>query len=348
METVWFCLVAIMIAMYAVLDGFDLGAGAIHLLVAKNQDERRQVVRAIGPVWDGNEVWLLAGGGTLYFAFPVLYASGFSGFYLPLMIVLWLLILRGIAVAFRGHVQTGVWVTFWDVVFAGASVLLAVFYGAALGNVVRGVPLNGQGYFFEALWTNFRLGPDTGILDWYTIIVGVAALVTLALHGALWVALKTEGPVHDRAVRLARPAWWAVLVATIVVTVATLQVQPEIPAHQSRHPWTYIFVVVALAGLAATGWFMMKKDDRKSFLASCTYILGMLTSVVFGLYPLVLPSLTNSAYSLTVYNAKANDYGLRVGLAWWIIGMALVAGYTIYVYRHFAGKVQLGDDEAEY
>ena len=199
MQTVWFCLVAIMIAMYVVLDGFDLGAGAIHLWVAKDDGERQQVIRSIGPVWDGNEVWLLAAGGTLYFAFPALYASGFSGFYLPLMIVLWLLILRGIAVEFRGHLTSAVWLKFWDVVFAGASLLLAVFYGAALGNVVRGVPLNDQGYFFEALWTNFRLGPNTGILDWYTIIVGVAALVTLVLHGALWVALKTEGPVHDRS-----------------------------------------------------------------------------------------------------------------------------------------------------
>jgi hypothetical protein len=182
METVWFCLVAIMIAMYVVLDGFDLGAGAIHLLVAKTEEERRLVIHSIGPVWDGNEVWLLAAGGTLFFAFPVLYASGFSGFYLPLMIVLWLLILRGISIEFRGQLESPVWLKFWDVVFAAASLLLTVFFGAALGNVVRGVPLNDQGYFFEALWTNFRLGANTGILDWYTILVGLAALFTLGLH----------------------------------------------------------------------------------------------------------------------------------------------------------------------
>src|SRR5579864_1259121 len=137
MGTIWFCLVAIMIAVYVLLDGFDLGAGAIHLLVAKTDDERRQVLASIGPVWDGNEVWLLAAGGTLYFAFPALYASGFSGFYLPLMIVLWLLILRGIAVEFRAHLTGQVWLKFWDVVFAGSSALLAIFFGAALGNVVR-------------------------------------------------------------------------------------------------------------------------------------------------------------------------------------------------------------------
>src|SRR5438046_8622542 len=142
MGTIWFWLVALMIAIYVLLDGFDLGAGAIHLFVAKTDEERRQVLASIGPVWDGNEVWLLAAGGTLYFAFPSLYSSSFSGFYLPLMIVLWLLILRGIAIEFRNHVESPVWQPLWDVVFAGASGLLEIFFGAALGNVVRGVPLD--------------------------------------------------------------------------------------------------------------------------------------------------------------------------------------------------------------
>ena len=348
MQTVWFCLVAIMIAMYVVLDGFDLGAGAIHLWVAKSDGERQQVIRSIGPVWDGNEVWLLAAGGTLYFAFPALYASGFSGFYLPLMIVLWLLILRGIAVEFRAHLASSVWMRFWDVVFAGASLLLAVFYGAALGNVVRGVPLNDQGYFFEALWTNFRLGPNAGILDWYTIIVGVTALAALALHGALWVALKTDGAVHDRSQDFARVAWWVVLLLTILLTAITFAVQPQVPANLKAHPWGYIFPAVALFGLAAMAWFIRKRDELKGFLASCSYIVGMLTSVVFGLYPLVLPACTNPAYSLTVDNAKAGDYGLRIGLAWWIVGMVLVTVYTLRVYRSFAGKVRAGDSVEGY
>lgn len=348
METVWFCLVAIMIALYVVLDGFDLGAGAIHLLVAKTEEERRLVIRSIGPVWDGNEVWLLAAGGTLYFAFPVLYASGFSGFYLPLMIVLWLLILRGISIEFRGQVDSPVWAKFWDVVFAGASLLLAIFYGAALGNVVRGVPLDDKGYFFEALWTNFRLGTSTGILDWYTILVGLAALVTLGLHGALWLCLKTDGPVHRRAQAFSRAAWWSVLVITILITLVTFRVQPHVPANLSEHPWGYVFPALALAGLVAMFWFIRKNYDLKSFLASCVYLLGMLTSVVFGLYPLVLPASSNPAYALTISNAKAGDYGLRVGLAWWIVGMILVAGYSVYVYRHFAGKVRLSGEEEGY
>ena len=341
METAWFWLVAIMIAAYVVLDGFDLGAGAVHFLVARTDAERQLVVRSIGPVWDGNEVWLLAAGGTLYFAFPALYASGFSGFYLPLMMVLWLVILRGIAIEFREKVDSPVWVTFWDVVFAAASLLLAVFYGAALGNVVRGVPLDGKGYFFEALWTNFRLGTDTGILDWYTILVGVAALATLCLHGALWLALKTEGPVHDRSQTAARAAWWIVLVITFLVTVVTFRVQPQVLNNLSKHPAGFVFPLLALTGLAAMGWFIRNHDDLKGFLASCLYLVGMLTSVVFGLYPLVLPASTGPAYSLTIYNAKAADYGLRVGLVWWFIGMALATTYFVYVYRNFAGKVKL-------
>ena len=341
METAWFCLVAIMIAAYVVLDGFDLGAGAVHFLVAKTDAERQLVVRSVGPVWDGNEVWLLAAGGTLYFAFPALYASGFSGFYLPLMIVLWLLILRGIGIEFREKVASPVWVMFWDAVFAGASLLLAVFYGAALGNVVRGVPLDGNGYFFEALWTDFRLGTNTGILDWYTILVGVAALATLSLHGALWLALKTEGPVHDRSQSTARSAWWIVFVMTFLVTVVSFRVQPQILLNLSAHPAGFVFPLLALAGLAATGWFIRRQDDLKGFLASSLYLVGMLTSVVFGLYPLVLPASTGPAYSLTVYNAKAADYGLRVGLVWWFIGMALATTYFVYVYRNFAGKVKV-------
>ncbi len=348
MPTTWFCLIAVMIAMYVVLDGFDLGAGAIHLWVARDDGERQQVIRSIGPVWDGNEVWLIAAGGTLYFAFPALYASSFSGFYLPLMIVLWLLILRGIAVEFRGHLTAALWLKFWDVVFAGSSLLLAVFYGAALGNVVRGVPLNDQGYFFEALWTNFRLGPNTGILDWYTLIVGAAALATLALHGALWVALKTEGPVQARSRFLAQRIWWITLVLTIVVTAVTFAIQPEVPANLTLHPWGYVFPAFALLGLAGMAWFMRKQDDLKTFLASCTYIAGMLTSVVFGLYPLVLPASTKPEYSLTIANAKAGDYGLRIGLVWWIIGMALVTAYTIYVYRSFSGKVRADAGEKGY
>src|SRR6202046_5564458 len=177
MEPVWFVLVAIMIIAYVVLDGFDLGAGVLHLLIARTEEERVTVIRTIGSVWDGNEVWLIAGGGTLYFAFPLLYASAFSGFYLPLMIVLWLLILRGVSLELRNHIDVGVWRALLDGVFGLSSVMLTIFYGAALANVLRGVPLNADGYFFLPLWTNWQPGVLPGILDWYTVIGGIVALV---------------------------------------------------------------------------------------------------------------------------------------------------------------------------
>jgi len=347
MATIWFCLVALMVAMYVLLDGFDVGAGAIHLLVAKTDDERRQVLASIGPVWDGNEVWLLAAGGTLYFAFPPLYASGFSGFYLPLMMVLWLLILRGASIEFRNHVHSLVWEPVWDFLFCASSLLLAVFYGAALANVVRGVPLDGTGYFFEPLWTNFRLGAATGILDWYTILIGVFALAALVMHGSLWVQMKTERAVNGRAAKTAGLTWWAVVVLTVIVTWVSFQVQPQIKSNFGRWPFGLVFPLLALVGAAGVKIFMAKKNERNAFLSSCVYLAGMLTSVVFGVYPMVLPA-RNAAYSLTIDTAKAGAYGLKIGLVWWTIGMALATGYFVYVYRSFAGKVVVGKHGAEH
>jgi cytochrome d ubiquinol oxidase subunit II len=347
MGIIWFWLVAIMIATYVLLDGFDLGAGAIHLFVAKTDDERRQVLASIGPVWDGNEVWLIAAGGTLYFAFPALYASAFSGFYLPLMIVLWLLILRGASIEFRNHIRSAVWDPLWDFLFCVSSLLLAVFFGAALGNVVRGVPLDASGYFFEPLWTNFRLGEETGILDWYTILVGVLALVALMMHGGLWVQMKTRGGVNRRAGKLAGRAWWGVVALTALVTALTFQLQPQVKENFTTWPVGFVFPLLAVAGIAGVLFELRKGDEGKAFLASSAYLAGMLTSVVFGVYPMVLPA-RNPAYSLTIKSAKAADYGLKIGLAWWILGILLAAGYFTYVYRSFAGKVVVGKDSHGY
>ena len=343
MATIWFCLVAVMVAIYVLLDGFDLGAGAIHLLVARTPEERRQVIASIGPVWDGNEVWLLAAGGTLYFAFPALYASGFSGFYLPLMIVLWLLILRGTSVEFRNHVQSPVWIPLWDFVFCLSSLLLCVFFGAALGNVVRGVPLDASGYFFEPLWTNFRLSDQTGILDWYTILVGVAALFALVMHGGLWVQFKTAGAVSERGGKIAGITWWGVLALSGILTAVTFTVQPQVVANFKTWPIGFILPLLAVAGLAGVPFELRRKKQLNAFFASCVYLLGMLTSVVFGVYPMVLPA-RDATFALTVQNAKAPDYGLKIGLIWWVIGMALASIYFVHVYRSFAGKVPVQSD----
>jgi cytochrome bd ubiquinol oxidase subunit II len=344
MGTLWFWLVAGMITIYVLLDGFDLGAGAIHLLVAKTDEERREVLASIGPVWDGNEVWLIAAGGTLYFAFPALYASGFSGFYLPLMIVLWLLILRGTSIEFRNHVISKVWDPLWDFLFSASSFLLAIFFGAALANVVRGVPLDASGYFFEPLWTDFRLGEQTGILDWYTVLVALLSLLALTMHGALWVQMKTNGAVNQRSAKIAANTWWGVLILSSVVTAITFKIQPQVTTNFVTLPWGIVFPFLAVAGLAGVRFELVKRDERKAFFASSAFLAGMLTSVVFGLYPLVLPA-RNPAYSLTVANAKAADYGLKIGVVWWTFGILLAAGYLTYVYRSLPGKVVVAKDE---
>jgi cytochrome d ubiquinol oxidase subunit II len=325
-----------------VLDGFDLGAGIVQLLVARTDRERRQVLRSIGPVWDGNEVWLLAGGGTLFFAFPALYASSFSGFYLPLMMVLWLLILRGISIEFRNHIDSLVWKPFWDVVFGGASTLLAIFFGAALGNVVRGVPLDDANEFFLPLWTNFGIGREVGILDWYTVLIAVAAFATLTVHGALWVALKTDGELEQRARKVAQAGWWCLLPLTVAITWCSFAIQPRLSQSFSARPWGYVFPLLAVAGLIGTR--AMHRRNVAPFLCSSLFIVGMLTSAAFGLYPYMLPSNTDPRLGLTVYNAAAAPYGLKVGLAWFIPGMLLTTGYFVYTYRSFAGKVVVEEE----
>jgi len=199
MGTLWFWIVVLMLTAFVILDGFDLGVGNIYPFVARTEPERAQAPRSIGPVWDGNEVFLLAAGGTLFFAFPLFYASAFSGFYLPLMMVLWLLILRGVSLELRGHSADPLWRTFFDGLFTFSSVLLTIFFGAALGNVVRGVPIGADNYFFLSLWTNWRTGTNPGILDLYTVLGGVLALAAISLHGALYLALKTEGHLQRRA-----------------------------------------------------------------------------------------------------------------------------------------------------
>jgi cytochrome d ubiquinol oxidase subunit II len=344
METLWFILVAFMLSMYVLLDGFDLGAGAIHPFAAQTDQERRSILQAIGPVWDGNEVWLIAAGGTLFFTFPRLYAASFSGFYLPVMIVIWLLVVRGLAVELRSHVHNPVWASFWDGFFFIGSALLAFFFGVALANVVRGVPLDSQGYFFEPLWTDFGpRGTTPGVLDWYTILVGFLALAAIVVHGANFTALKTDGPVHARARKLAG-RWWAVtVVLTVLGTLATFTLRPGLLGNFVVHPWGAVLPALALAGLVGTGLFNRRERDGLSLAASGTYLLGMLASTAFVVYPDVLPAV-EPARSLTVMNAAAPAYGLAVGLVWWSVGMVLAAIYFGLIYTLFRGKVQPVDD----
>jgi cytochrome d ubiquinol oxidase subunit II len=344
MATFWFWALASMLTVYAVLDGFDIGAGIIHLFVARSDPQRRAVLQTIGPVWNGNEVWLIAGGGVLFMAFPTLYASSFSGFYLPLTIVLWLLILRGVSVELRNQISSPVWAPLWDAVFAGSSAALAVFYGAAIGNVVRGVPLDASGYFFLPLWTNFKTGAPAGILDWFTILAGLATFCAMAEHGALWVAMKTGGELEKRCRRVAGLVWWAVLSFTAAVAIVSPMVQPTLLERISRHPWGYVFPAGAIIGLLGARYFNRAETGVRAFICSCLYVLGIASSTAFGLCPYLLASDLEPGFGLSIYNSAAPPQSLLIGLFWFIPGLILATAYMFVVYRTFAGKVQIEDE----
>jgi cytochrome d ubiquinol oxidase subunit II len=341
MGFIWFWLVAVMIVGYVVLDGFDLGVGVLHLFLVRNEAERRTTLASIGPVWDGNEVWLLAMGGTLYFAFPLLYASAFSGFYLPLMIVLWLLILRGISIELRNHVEVGVWRALLDGIFGLASALLAIFYGAALANVLRGVPLQADGYFFLPLWTNWQPGLHPGILDWYTVIGGLLAQVALTLHGALWLTIKTSGELEERARRIVTPLWFVLVALTAVSLAATIAVRPAGLNNYFKYPATFIVPVGVIVSLGAIWFFNRNAQSVKAFLSSCLYLFLMLAGACWGLYPTLLPATTGAANDITISRAISGAHTLAVGLVWWSFGMLLAIGYVVFVYGKFRGKVDL-------
>lgn len=341
MGFIWFWLVAVMIVGYVVLDGFDLGVGVLHLFLVRNENERRATLASIGPVWDGNEVWLLAGGGTLYFAFPLLYASAFSGFYLPLMIVLWLLVLRGVSVELRNHIEVGVWRALLDGVFGLASALLAIFFGAALANVIRGVPLQADGYFFLPLWTNWKPGVSPGILDWYTVIGGLVALVALTLHGALWLTIKVSGDLALRARKVVTPLWLILVALTVVSLVATIAVRPTSLGNYLSYPLTFVVPVGVVASLVGIWILNSKFQPVKAFLASCLYLFFMLAGACWGLYPTLLPATTGAERDITLKGSLSGPHTLAVGLVWWLFGMLLAIGYVVFVYGKFRGKVDV-------
>lgn len=348
METFWFGAIAVMLAVYVVLDGFDLGAGVAHLVVARDEQDRASILKAIGPFWDGNEVWLLAAGGVLVFAFPRLYAASFSGFFLPLTIVLWLLMGRGIALEFRNHMEeASIWRPFWDAVFGISSALLAVFLGAALGNVVRGVPLSPDGSFFEPLFTHLGTTGETGIVDWFTLLVGLFALAALSMHGGLWLVLKTSGALRERARVFARRSLLAAAALLVLVSLAAWNVQPQVRQQLGAQPLGHVLTFLALAGLLAAWRFSRpgapESDDARAFFSSCLFLVGLLGVTAFGLYPFVLPSNTDPALGLTVENASAPAVALETALYWWTPGMLLAAGYTAFVYSRLRGRVAPGE-----
>jgi cytochrome d ubiquinol oxidase subunit II len=343
MGFLWFAIISVMLTGYVILDGFDIGVGALHLFLGRTDDERRKMIRSIGPVWDGNEVWLLATGGVLYFVFPQLYASSFSGFYLPLMMVLWLLMLRGIGLEFRTHIDHGIWATFFDGIFSIGSVLLAIFYGAALGNVVRGLPLGPDHYFFLPLWTNWNVGAHPGVLDWYTVLSGVVALVALCVHGANYIVVKTDGELNERARKTSLVLTPVLLVLTLLSLVATLSIHPNLLANYKALPVGYVIPVLVFASLVGVFIFQKSRQEVLAFVCGALYLAFMLVGAVYSLYPVILPAI-DPQYNLTIENSITASYALQVGLRWWIVGMVIALGYFVFLYRMFRGKVTLEND----
>lgn len=328
----WFGVLAFMLAGYAVLDGFDLGVGALHLFIGRDAAERGRAIDSIGPVWNGNEVWLLAAGGSMVAAFPSVYAASFSGFYLALMLVLWLLLLRGISIEFRHQVESELWHEIWDVVFWVASTLLAVLFGVALGNVLRGLPLDANGEF---------QGSFALMLNPFAVLGGVLSLTVLSLHGATWLALKTDGTLQPRARRVIGWMWWVVLAVLAAMVAASFAVRPDFTANFRRWPVLGVFPFIGLAGAVYLRRAWRLHDNRGAFLGSAALIVGILTSVAAGLFPRLLPSLPDGPHpGLDIYNAASPANSMRIALAIYVVGMALVILYLWNVYRVWKGKVQ--------
>jgi cytochrome bd ubiquinol oxidase subunit II len=343
MATTWFVLLGFMLIVYVLLDGFDLGSGILHLSLAKSDDERRTVLAAIGPVWDGNEVWLVAFGGLLIFAFPKVYAVALSGFYLPVMIVLWLLVVRGVAIEFRNQHGNPLWRAFWDASFAAASALLAALFGVALGDLLRGLPIDSTGSFRGPLFGDFRPESASGALDWYTLSVGLYAVLALAGHGALYLQWKTGGVVRERSGRAARRLWPLVAIGGAIMLVETASVQPGFAARLTNVQAVFapLWMVASLLVLFLC---LKRGNELGAFLASSAYLAGMLATALMNLYPAILRSVTDPRRDLTVSNAAAGRSGLLIGLAWWIPAIALAIGYFVFLFRSFRGKVTLPTD----
>ncbi len=332
METVWYILLVLMISTYFVLDGFDLGIGVLHLVLAKNRQEQKQIIQSIAPVWDGNEVWLIAAGGTMMLAFPVFLSAMFSGFYLPLTIFVWLLIFRAISIELPHYLSDSLWVHFWNIMLFISSGLLMVIPGIALANLFRGVPLNSEGTFFEPLWTDFQTSQQTGILDWYTILGGITFLSILMHHGALWLAAKTDGSVQQRAHKMASRFWITSTGLIFLILIASYYVQPHTKESFSTHPWIMILPVGALFSLVGALLFRIKKWNMSAFLCSALFIYQFILTGAAALFPKILPAL-DPELSLTIYNTSPPPEELITTLYWWVPGIILVSVYFTIMFR---------------
>jgi cytochrome d ubiquinol oxidase subunit II len=335
LNEIWFILFVIIITGYLILDGFDLGVGILHRIIAQSDTERRISLNSIGPIWDGNEVWLVLGGGVLFAAFPIVYASLFSGFYAAMMLVLLFLILRTVAIEFRSKREGAGWRGAWDFIFFLSSLALALLLGIAFGNIITGVPLDQQG--------NITINNLFDLLHPFAIWIGLTTIVMLALHGGIYLNLKTEGLFQARVQMFLTPliGLFAVFAALTIVFMFIFDYQ--VIAVYSRI-WPLIFPLVAAVAFVAM-WYMLRRGKEfYAFVASSVLIAFSMFTVAIGLFPNLLLSTTNPDYSLTIYNAASQDNTLTVMLIIALIGMPFVLLYTAGVYYIFRGKVRLSPD----
>ena len=331
----WFVLYVVIIGGYVILDGFDLGVGMLSPFLAKGDTEKRVFLNAIGPVWDGNEVWLVLGGGALFAAFPLVYASLFSGFYLAMMLVLLVLILRTIAIEFRSKRESQRWRTTWDWFFSGSSLGITLLLGVALGNVIRGVALDQQGNMDISL---------VDLLNPYSLFVGVTAVAMLSLHGSIFLAMKVEGDLLDR-VKAAIPRLGTTFFVLMTALIGwTLLANSEVTHNYRDRLWIGIFPALAFVAVIAAWRFVSKGFYLSAFVSSALMIALLLGAVAAGLYPVMLPSSTNRAYDLTITNAASAENTLTVMLVIAVIGIPFVLLYTAGVYYFFRGRVELDEE----
>jgi cytochrome bd ubiquinol oxidase subunit II len=344
MIATWFGLISLMLIVYVVLDGRNFGAGMLFWKVAKTQSERRQVVAAIGPLWSWHEVWLVGFGGTLVCVFPKLMASGFSGYYLALMLVLWGLILRGISIEVAGYNSDRLWQGFWDFVFAFANYLLAILFGAAAGNLERGVPLDAQGNFSMAFFTDFKPYGNVGLLDWYTVSVAIFIVVLLAAHGATYLTLKTDGPVHDRSAQCANRLWVAVVPLFVAISIETWIVRPGMFQDAVHKPFCWVGLVVIIVSAITLVSGLVNRREQRAFIGSNGLIVGVLGTGAAALFPIALYSTLAPENSLTAYDVAANREALLMASIWWPIAVILASIYFVFISRRYSGKASVRTD----
>jgi len=329
LQSLWFIIVGVLLAGYAILDGFDLGVGAL-LLRTKDDTERRIMLNAIGPVWDGNEVWLIVGGGALFAAFPDVYATVFSGFYIPFMLLLVALIFRAAAIEFRSKEDSPKWRNFWDTSFCVASILIALLAGVALGNIVTGIPIASDKEY---------AGGFFNLLNPHALVCGLTTVALFMMHGAIYLVLKTDGELPRKAKNCAKVSMTLFGLAYALLTIATLTFAPQMADKMRAEPWWFAAPVLALLAIANVPREMHHGRDVRAFQFSCLSILFLLSLVGIGLYPNLVPSNPLPENSMTIRNASASQATLSIMTTIAIIGVPFVLAYTFAIYRVFRGKV---------